>query len=666
MKRILIITLFISFSSAFSQSLLANFDRLRQQQIAVNTPIANVDSPVLYNFRIEDTTPNRVLFDASEAITANSITGFTISNRTITSVTIDTDSLGGYFTVSSPFTFWDNNTIRYDGGSDFEDVANNPLLKFTLEYITNNIPEPTNSGTVKYLDVAATGTGDGNSEVNAYTDFKVAITALSNGGTLYIKAGIYRVTDHGDFYATGTVSNPIKIIGYKNTPNDITSNYYNLTPGQDAPSLDPSEMPVIEGNKLSKYGLWASGNEYIIIKNLQFNALLRGITGGGGNVIVERCNSKNMYGTGRIEGGGFVLGSNNTGNGYTEATNYRIKDSYSLNAGLSNILVYGSNNLITNVKTYCDNTANGEPYESSRHGSDYHIELRGSNNIVKDSDLRAKNNAINNASHGVALKGGTNVGSPDADYNSPVEYNLVDNVYVKTGSQEGFQFRNKAVKYNVVKNSTVEGFGGGSLNDGGGLVFQTGAQNNIYENMKVFNCAYAIVLKCGTESGSDLANRTTANNEIRNSFFYNNQHLLQSFISNDFNSAFNNNKVINSTFSNHTYMMRGDESSNTFMTFSGNEFINCIIDDVNIVNRDADKPQLNEMWSFSSTAYNNLSFSLPNGTGLISVPPNFIDFIDFVPQNTALNVGLNLLDYDYNKTQRRKDNTSTIGAIQID
>ena len=130
--------------------------------------------PTLTNFRVENSNKNRVYFDSNELITGSTTFGFTISGKTISGLYISNGSLSGhYFTVSSAFTFWDNNTIRYEGvlkgtPSNLVDVDNNALADFTLTYIQNDITEPIAS-TNRYVTTSATGSGDGTSEAKAWT-----------------------------------------------------------------------------------------------------------------------------------------------------------------------------------------------------------------------------------------------------------------------------------------------------------------------------------------------------------------------------------------------------------------------------------------------------------------------------------------------------------------
>ena len=111
---------------------------------------ANVSAQtaILKNFRIENDKKDRVYFEVLmvKIIVVSTFTGFIISGKTITSINPNPDGKSGYFTVSSPFTFWDNNTIRYEGVSDNNEsdieIGGEKLYDFTLEYIENNIQEP--------------------------------------------------------------------------------------------------------------------------------------------------------------------------------------------------------------------------------------------------------------------------------------------------------------------------------------------------------------------------------------------------------------------------------------------------------------------------------------------------------------------------------------------
>ena len=107
----------------------------------------------LYNFRIEGNQPSRVYFDSKVPISGSSSAGFVISGKTIKSLHLSSaGKTGHYFTVSETFTFWDNNTIRYEGGSNLKDHEGSDLAEFTMCYIKNEISEPSGTGKIYFVN----------------------------------------------------------------------------------------------------------------------------------------------------------------------------------------------------------------------------------------------------------------------------------------------------------------------------------------------------------------------------------------------------------------------------------------------------------------------------------------------------------------------------------
>ena len=192
---------------------------------------------VLKNFRIEDSNKNRVYFDSSEPISGSGTSGFYISGKTISGVNIVSGSTSGhYFSVSSPFTFWDNNTIRYEGGSSLN------VQEFTLSYIENNISEPEASN-YRYVTTAATGSGDGTSEAKAWTILHRQLQMHMAGMTVWMKAGDYgnviiNLIEKVDLPITQLNTLDIQI-----DPGDITSNYFDY-----GDTMSSSEMPTLTGD----------------------------------------------------------------------------------------------------------------------------------------------------------------------------------------------------------------------------------------------------------------------------------------------------------------------------------------------------------------------------------------------------------------------------------
>ncbi len=180
---------------------------------------------------------------------------------------------GHYFTVSSAFTFWDNNTIRYEGialgnPSNLVDVDNNALADFTLTFIKNNITEPIAS-TNRYVATSATGSGDGTSEADAWTLNQASTMALP-GQTIWVKAGNYGDIELVISSRNGTATSPIKFIGYTASIGDINDNildsfdYVNTTHANTF--IDHTKFPVIRGKNRDATGLLINNSSYFIFK----------------------------------------------------------------------------------------------------------------------------------------------------------------------------------------------------------------------------------------------------------------------------------------------------------------------------------------------------------------------------------------------------------------
>jgi len=222
-------------------------------------------TPVLANFHIDNDTPTHVEFDSSADATGLTTTGIVVSGKTVSSVTLDGDKLGGYFTVSTPFTFWDNNTIRLGEVTDTSH-SQSVLYNFTLEYIVNNISEP-DSPTIRYAVANGLGTQDGLTEANAWS-YAEAFANATSGMTVWMKAGEELTAGISTPYGrNGLIDSPIKFIGYKSTIGDISTNYWDMNDT----NWSSSEMPTLKGNGATYTLILRS--PYCIIRNFQvYNA----------------------------------------------------------------------------------------------------------------------------------------------------------------------------------------------------------------------------------------------------------------------------------------------------------------------------------------------------------------------------------------------------------
>ena len=621
--------------------------------------------PIISNFHVKDPTitgepldSRRVYFDSNETITATNTTGFTISGQGNVNMTINTGKETGHFiTVSDDFTFWDNNTIRYEGGSNFVDSDTNALANFTLTYIRNDIAEPAAS-TYKYVTPSGSGTVCSEGSPCSYT---YAINNAVGGETWWIKAGTYNITTSINIGNTGTSSNPIKFIGYKTTIDDIISNYYTYTPGSVAPSLSATEMPTIVGDEdendkgIRNYNV----GDYIIVKNLQFVENGIGI-GSYYNVglIVDNCNfDNNTYGGINAYD---VDGSSDPavrGNTYFRVTNCNV-----INSWEENVTLKGQFNLIDNVNSYCD-TSLTEVTESGGPGLDYYYMITGSNNIVKNSTAERQDTSINHRGHGIGVKAGENNGFSES------YYNLFKDNYAK-GILENYYTRNHLADYNVFKDCESVGFGELSAWEAKGMVFMTDSKNNIAERMYIHDISVAISLQDGTEVHSNADGSGTyiceiRDNIVRNSIIedaYTQIAITNTYGSNQYSDKGRtiDNLIYNNTFSSGTEFLykSGDFTiSTTDDAITGNDFTNNIFNAVTSIG--------NAIPSGFVFDHNNYwtSWTSTLGTNPYNLDPSFTGF--YIPTNTSLNVGVPTVgaEYDY-ALEERDDTNPTMGAVE--
>lgn len=119
-------------------------------------------APIMSSWNINNTDKDRVNFTLNETCTATTLTGFSIPAKTISAVTLNSDSRSGYFTVSVPFVFGDTPTITNAGGSDFRDFYSNSLSLFSGQTIVNNISSGSSAIEDITVGISQNGTLTGN------------------------------------------------------------------------------------------------------------------------------------------------------------------------------------------------------------------------------------------------------------------------------------------------------------------------------------------------------------------------------------------------------------------------------------------------------------------------------------------------------------------------
>ena len=552
---------------------------------AQNTPA------VLTNFRIENDQSSRVYFDSSEPITGKSYNGFFISGKTITGLNIVSGSGSGhYFTVSSAFTFWDNNTIRYEGGSDTN------IIEFTLSYIKNNIKEP-EANSYRYVTILATGSGDGLTEEKAWT-LQQAVSNATAGMTIWIKAGNYG-NQNLSISKAGSPLTPIKFIGYKSKIGDITSNYFDY-----GVKFNSSEMPTFTGNN-KDYGVavWLTNSRYIVFRNIQmtnFQYGFRAATTGTPNqyILIDRYNGY-LFGSANQENAASISfqtnGVNKKGVSTFVGNNHiRVLNSIFLNHTMISLALYGDGGcLVDNCRSYNDRTSKAER-------QDYHIAVNGDNNIIRNCHIENFNNTETNGStHGIGIRGSTRLSNT---------YNLIE-ICTAVNSQEGLYIRNYGCDYNVIKNSVVRNNGAASFEDRGGVSIWGGSNFNTIESVLVQDVDFGIYFFDNAEEGNITDHTIGHDNLIRNCIVKNSKYAIysQGNSSTQF-SSLTNNKIVHCTFYNNQYFFK-----NYYTNVKNLEIINC-----NIINVKDALPSSN--FSGFIFSHNNFfgSWGIESGIGNIS------------------------------------------------
>ena len=578
-----------------------------------NLSVGHGLSPLLNNFSIRNTEPKRVYFESSEIITATAIDGFKIGDKRIISITINSGkTTGHYFTVSSPFTFWDNNLIRYEGGSNLEDLEGNKLHNFTLRYISNSIDEPISS--IDYfVTTYGNDSNDGLSEDTAWRTITQAGIMATAGSTVWIKAGDYG-SENVEIKNSGFYLKPIKFIGYKNTINDNVQLKRKL-----GISFDNSEMPLLQNG--TGAAIECENKSYIIIRNIQVeNYAEYGINLSkstffiADNIFIKYT----KWGIRTID---------------SKSRNNRIINSYVANSSQNGILLFNKNNLIDNTWAV----------SSKDIGMDYYLTINGgvvgTNNTIRNSYVH-RYAEDSHSGHGICLKG---------DEHSKgwfLMQNLIENCTIINSK---IQVRHRPVKYNVIRNCFLEGNKGISINDG--------ASYNIFENITIKHADYFVRWYETIEDGG--MNENGHHNIIKNSIGYD---IIKLFDVGTFKSK-QENLIRNNSFFNCTFHDIDLLYSRSKLIDDTNKISNCIFSSV---------PNYgNENLKINIT-YSNFydSFKKPDGIGNISINPEFtnLDRGDFtlstLTNKKIYEGGTSLLDVNYDKNGIERTAPYSMGAFE--
>ena len=537
---------------------------------------SQVNSVTLKNFRVEKGQTSRVYFDSSIGLTGSSKSGFTISGKSVSGVHINSKKTSGhYFTVSSSFKFWDNNTIRYSGGSNLKDTNGNTLAPFTLRYIKNNISEPKTTGNTYYVSTKGNNSKNGLSRSNAWRTIAHAAKKAKPGDLVYIEAGDYG-SENVEIANSGTTNSPIQFIGYKKEPGDNPKLSKRV-----GMSFSSNEMPLLKNGKGSAIDI--HNHDYLIFKNIQID-----------NYTADAFGTNNMH---YVWFDNVYLKNCQTG--------IKVIDNSSRNNRLTNSYLGDFGNAAVRFQNKANLVAGNLICSSKSVGMDYYIVIYGGpgggDNIVINNTVE-RYGRDSHTGHGISMKVGT--------YGWDLKYNLIESNTVR-GVKKSLEARHYGSDYNVFRNISIEK-GGASKTNVGGIAIMNGASHNTFERINIENVGSAILVLSSTEDSK--APHAGKGNVIKNCVFHDVDIIVESKRDNSGKGrVFSENKIINCSINKSLTLFSSE------LGFKNNEFVNCIIN--NVTSQGNSK---GFTYSYSNF-YNNEKFSKPSGTGNTAYDPSFAD-----------------------------------------
>jgi hypothetical protein len=443
-----------------------------------------------------------------------------------------------------------------------------------------------------YVTTSGQSSNNGLSEASAWS-IEHAFDAAVAGDVVYIKAGNYGnkelVVDN-----SGTSGNPIKFIGYTNTPGDLVSNQGSTF--QYGDQLDANKMPLIQGSFTNNIGTGVGITileSYVHLENFQITKYDTGLLINANQVNIKNIitslmgdfSLQNSYPTGTSDGH-----LNYSGNGIViGGENGLVKNCFALNCGAEGITFrYTNNTTADHNSVYSDNNINPTDY--------YFLVASGTKNSIFTNTTVFRVGALEHLGHGLCLKG-----------NSDVNGNVIDGFNI-TNTLLELQF--PKVSNNTVRNGTItkEKHINNSTPEVGGIMLANGSHHNNFDNIILTNCSIkfqdwkdGLAGDVNDASDNNKFNRITvkdAFSAISFSYFHVENH----------SSSADNNTFENCNFTNLDFLFEVDRAnSNTLLK-------NCNINGIDKlkIERIPGGPTYSLNSSYQNTTWSNVNFTPPN------------------------------------------------------
>ncbi|MEL7268264.1 MAG: hypothetical protein AAGL34_01670 [Bacteroidota bacterium] len=477
---------------------------------------------------------------------------------------------------------------------------------------TNDTAQDTNHPVEGAYYVTANGSAsnDGLSEESSWS-LQQALSRAGEGDVVYVKAGEYFINRGITTDISGTMNNPVRIIGYKDNPGDIQSS--NGSTFKYGDEINASDMPMIVGSSYgSGWGITWNGREGVEIENFiitKFDvAMTWGISHGKiKNVIAWGLGLQDRQQSG--SGNGFrITGSNNT-----------IENCYAENIGSVAISLFGGNNTLRHTEVVGSNNNNTTGYFilcSGERSTRNEIEYCTISRYTPDNDHQG---------HGFITKDGAT-------------YNTFRN---STAHNTGIEASYKNSHHNVWENISITCDADRYRSVfSAGIRLMNGTNNNVFRNIYVENNISGIefrdyddgsssdLQRDAQEGGSDnLFVNIIVNNVERGIWFSDGEGGSNTSFSND-------NTFVNCTFHNV------DRFISAAQNIDNMNIVNCIVDGVGkqMIGTSNGSFDL----SIQNTNFSGTNLAIPQGRNLTAMEPNFRNPSnrDFRLQGSNLEVGI--------------------------
>ena len=377
---------------------------------------------------------------------------------------------------------------------------------------------------IYYISLTGSNSNDGLTTGTAWRTLTYAVSIASPvlpGDTIYIKGGNYG-NENVVFQKNGLPGSPIRIKGYKTTPEDKPALLINNVNPYAAYSA--TEMPTFTGSSRDTgiaFDLFNS--QYIIMENFQVSTYRTAFKLGFNTAEnYERISGNQFYNcnvmslgdlSSGYSGFGFSAGLiAETSSNHARANGTIFNCCLIVNPGAEGLLVCGDYNSVFGVKVYCNESANV---------LDYFIICCGSYNNISKCYVEGTTGNFG-GTHGIGFKSNSertvDLGNTMPQVN-PVYNNVYDCVSKNIG--EGFYVRHRGVQHNTFTKCYSYGTHTGTASGGVGgcIVIRDGASYNTFDSCRGENLASAILFQDTTEDGG--ASGGNNYNVVKNCAFYN-------------------------------------------------------------------------------------------------------------------------------------------------